>query len=124
MYRPSEDSHSNFYKINSRNSSTRNKYKWYCIVCEEPRNNAYCFISNNDCVKLIRKKSVSKTKRERIFNRDSNECLNCKSNRNLTLDHIRPITKGGDYNDNNLQTLCSRCNGKKGNKIIDYRSAC
>jgi hypothetical protein len=33
------------------------------------------------------------------------------------MDHILPISRGGDSSDENLQVLCSACNTKKGNKI-------
>jgi len=35
----------------------------------------------------------------------------------LTFDHITPKSKGGSNNPSNLQTMCERCNVKKGNKI-------
>lgn len=34
------------------------------------------------------------------------------------LDHIYPLSKGGDNRDSNLQLLCPRCNLKKSNKIM------
>ena len=46
------------------------------------------------------------------------KCVCCGSNKNLTFDHIIPISKGGDDLSNNGQVLCVRCNGKKGNSII------
>ncbi len=35
---------------------------------------------------------------------------------NLVLDHKLPLAKGGDSRDENLQTLCWKCNGRKGAK--------
>lgn len=35
----------------------------------------------------------------------------------MTQDHILPKSKGGSDEDDNLITMCSYCNGKKGNKI-------
>jgi 5-methylcytosine-specific restriction endonuclease McrA len=34
----------------------------------------------------------------------------------MTKDHILPKSKGGTDDLDNLQTMCHRCNGKKGNK--------
>jgi hypothetical protein len=35
----------------------------------------------------------------------------------ITVDHIRPKSKGGEDNLDNKQPLCIFCNGKKGDKI-------
>jgi len=35
----------------------------------------------------------------------------------LEVDHILPISRGGDNNRSNLQTLCSRCNSSKGTRL-------
>lgn len=66
------------------------------------------------------------SKRYRIYERDEFKCLRCEadgttSNGPLTLDHIIPKFHGGGNEFENLQTLCERCNGQKGRKIIDYR---
>lgn len=43
-------------------------------------------------------------------------CKICKATENLTIDHIRPVSKGGSHKLKNLQTLCERCNVEKGDK--------
>ena len=40
----------------------------------------------------------------------------------LEIDHIIPLSKGGQTTENNLQTLCWKCNRNKGSKIIDYNN--
>lgn len=52
-----------------------------------------------------------------IFNRDGRKCVKCGSTKKLTLDHIIPVAKGGEDNENNIQILCKSCNSSKGDKL-------
>jgi hypothetical protein len=61
------------------------------------------------------------TKRKEIFERDGNKCVVCKSTESLTLDHLKPKSKGGGDEDSNLQTLCRRCNQLKGGHNISNK---
>ena len=60
--------------------------------------------------------------REHIKNRDNYTCCNCgnsihhEPNLLLEIDHIIPVSKGGYTVENNLQTLCWKCNREKSNK--------
>lgn len=62
--------------------------------------------------------------REKIKSRDGYTCKSCGANtaeeKNLLLeiDHIIPLSKGGITSEDNLQTLCWRCNRSKGAKLI------
>lgn len=62
--------------------------------------------------------------REKIKKRDKYKCKHCgisieqEPNLLLEIDHIVPLSKGGITSEDNLQTLCWRCNRKKGNKIL------
>jgi hypothetical protein len=62
---------------------------------------------------------LSNTIRARIFERDGKECAYCKSEESLHIDHIIPISKGGNSTDDNLQVLCRTCNVMKSNNIIN-----
>lgn len=61
--------------------------------------------------------------REFIKKRDNFTCCNCgnsvynEPNLLLEIDHIIPIAKGGCTAENNLQTLCWKCNRAKSDKI-------
>ena len=61
--------------------------------------------------------------RQRIKERDGFTCKNCgasvqkEPNLLLEIDHIIPVSKGGLTTEDNLQTLCWRCNRSKGAKI-------
>ena len=60
--------------------------------------------------------------REYIKKRDNYTCKNCKvstmdeANLLLEVDHIMPVSKGGISIEENLQTLCWKCNRSKSNK--------
>lgn len=45
-----------------------------------------------------------------------NYCEQCGCNEDLTIDHIKPRSKGGSDDPSNLRTLCRMCNSKKGNR--------
>lgn len=56
-----------------------------------------------------------------LCNRYDNKCVACDSTELLTVDHIVPLSKGGDNFISNIQPLCGRCNATKNVKTIDYR---
>lgn len=45
-------------------------------------------------------------------------CKICGSADNLTVDHMHPVSKGGQSTPENLQSLCKSCNSWKHNKIL------
>lgn len=52
--------------------------------------------------------------RWRVWERDNFTCKRCGSRKHLSVDHILAESKGGMMVLDNLQTLCGRCNSKKG----------
>ena len=82
--------------------------------------NINTFSSRKEANVFISNKKI----RNQVFSLHGKNCLNCGSNYKLSLDHIKPVCKGGKNNVDNLQPLCKNCNSKKGKKIIDYRKAC
>jgi len=52
-----------------------------------------------------------------ILERDAYRCKQCGSYKNLHVDHIIPLSRGGTNDDTNLQTLCGLCNLRKSNKV-------
>ena len=65
----------------------------------------------------VERAKVSNKMRFAVFARDHERCVKCGSRHNLEVDHIYPISKGGKTEMRNLQTLCHRCNVKKGNSM-------
>ena len=49
-----------------------------------------------------------------------NGCDNDYLEKDLTLDHIDPVSKGGTNDLSNLQLLCHNCNSIKGNRSMGY----
>lgn len=79
---------------------------------------------------IKRKKSIAGQRalmtaklRDEIKERDNYTCCSCNNsiynepNLLLEIDHIIPLSKGGLTEKSNLQTLCWKCNRKKGSKI-------
>jgi 5-methylcytosine-specific restriction endonuclease McrA len=51
----------------------------------------------------------------------SQPCLFCNSKENQSIDHVIPLSRGGNHSIGNLITLCRSCNSRKGNKfMVEY----
>lgn len=76
---------------------------------------------------MAKRKNLSKSVRFEVFKRDSFKCQYCgKSAPDVVLevDHIIPVSKGGDNDISNLITACFDCNrGKIDKKLTDKQSA-
>lgn len=59
-----------------------------------------------------RRKNIPKKTRDKVLS--SGECKKCGSKENLQVDHIIPVSKGGNDEMDNLQPLCADCNREKG----------
>jgi len=59
--------------------------------------------------------------RLKVFERDAYKCHYCQKQLtrfSATLDHIQPVSKGGDNSYENLITACLHCNSERGNKPV------
>ncbi|KAF8059165.1 PGM2 [Scenedesmus sp. PABB004] len=56
--------------------------------------------------------------RKNVMLRDHHRCQYCGSDRELTLDHVVPVCRGGANSWTNLVTACMACNQRKGNKSL------
>lgn len=72
------------------------------------------------------RKSISKTIRFEVFKRDQFSCQYCGAKAPevvLHLDHIHPVAEGGGNEIMNLLTACASCNGGKGARLLDDKTA-
>lgn len=59
-----------------------------------------------------RSRSMTKSTRSEVIQRDGNKCLRCESPDNLEVHHIVPVSQGGTDELENLATLCASCHKK------------
>jgi hypothetical protein len=67
----------------------------------------------------VRDQYVPPLNNRTLFKRDANLCLYCAlrfPTRDLTRDHITPLSQGGRDTWNNVATACKRCNNHKGGR--------
>jgi len=63
--------------------------------------------------------------RQVLLYRRGGECVECGCtplDKDIHLDHIKPLAQGGEaFNENNIQILCRECHGKKTIKETIHR---
>jgi hypothetical protein len=65
----------------------------------------------------LTRRAIDPDLRSAVYERDGFACLHCGTTDSLSLDHIHPYSKGGEDSYDNLQTLCRRCNSRKGARV-------
>lgn len=63
------------------------------------------------------RKAIPERVRTAIYERDEYSCIACGATENLSLDHIYPHSRGGSDEPENLQTMCRKCNSRKGASV-------
>jgi hypothetical protein len=76
---------------------------------------------------LSNRQPLSQAKRREIVARDGHTCAYCRRVfgwEELEVDHIVPVARGGNNDDDNLTTACKPCNISKGSKLLsEWRAA-
>ncbi|XP_075520087.1 uncharacterized protein LOC142553600 isoform X1 [Primulina tabacum] len=71
-------------------------------------------------LQVVKRRKVRRClSRKNILSRDNFACQYCDSAENLTIDHVLPIARGGEWTWENLVTACAKCNSKKGQKTLE-----
>lgn len=73
------------------------------------------YAERRDRTRHSSRRVLTRKMKQRVLERDGYTCQGCGTMRGpFHVDHIRPYSKGGWQNDQNLQTLCVPCNSRKG----------
>ena len=67
-------------------------------------------------VRVPYRREVPLTRRA-VLERDAHSCVYC-GHRADTIDHVRPRSRGGEHVWANVVAACSRCNHKKGDRLL------
>jgi hypothetical protein len=74
-----------------------------------------------------RRETIPNSLRTAVYERDKHRCRYCgRTDRKLCLDHVYPVSRGGETSFENLVTACVPCNAGKCNKVgiwprpVDY----
>ena len=65
----------------------------------------------------IQSRHISQDVKNAVWQRDGGRCRQCSAETYLEFDHEIPFSKGGASTLNNVQLLCRKCNGEKGDRI-------
>jgi len=68
---------------------------------------------------LRRKGAASPGDVAKIMGRANGRCVYCGKESKLSLDHVIPLTRGGDHKKRNLIPACKSCNSKKCNRPVE-----
>lgn len=66
---------------------------------------------------LARRPSIPPSLRKAVYERDEYTCQDCGTHDALSLDHIIPFSLDGEDTLENLRTLCTPCNSRRGNRV-------
>lgn len=83
---------------------------------------------SDQTINKMKRKGIAPKVRWKVMQRDNFKCVKCGRGVNdvdcLQVDHILPVTKNGNNDEDNLQTLCWSCNVGKFNreesKLTDF----
>ena len=89
------------------------------------KNKQYVLVynSNERAKKIGLSEMMSQSEWKFVVELADYKCLSCELSEYLSLDHVVPLSKGGENNILNVQPLCLRCHMKKGVRVVDFRNS-
>ena len=109
-----------YYKSSKRCIFSLTQIKDIIFKLNQKRGNYYLKNDIWQSICRVERGKVTNKMRFEVYKRDHNRCRKCGSTKNLEVDHIIPISKGGKSTFDNLQTLCHRCNLEKCSNMEYY----
>jgi excisionase family DNA binding protein len=101
-------------------NNARYRERWHKDPAFRRRKNAQKAMFNHGRRSQEKRGDLTPEQWQAICNHYGNRCL-CCGKPEVTLDHIRPLSRGGKHTASNAQPLCVSCNSRKMTKTIDYR---
>jgi 5-methylcytosine-specific restriction endonuclease McrA len=105
------------YNSSDKRAETNKKY----LASDKGKRNIKKYVAKRMALRHSAEGSYTQDEWEALCVRYDYKCLSCRKKKPLTVDHIKPLSKGGTNYIDNIQPLCKPCNSSKGNKTIDYR---
>lgn len=117
------------WRINNKSRSDQNRREWRrknpdraAMLAKRWRMNnpkkQRIIMFNRNCITRGLRHIVKHGAIERLFMLQNGKCTYCKTSVSevFDIDHITPVSRGGDNNEHNLQLLCPSCNRSKRDK--------
>ena len=79
------------------------------------------FVTGFIAAKISIDLSTKRPTKKALWHRDCGKCQYCQkivTVSNATIDHVIPKSRGGQHTWENLVIACSKCNGKKANRLL------
>lgn len=96
--------------------------EYYDQTVNSPRGSFYipAVLRVPHLLQVVKRRRIKNTlSRKNILYRDNYTCQYCSSRENLTIDHVLPAARGGQWKWENLVAACAKCNSKKGQKTVE-----
>lgn len=103
------------YHIVNRGKISKNKQAYYASNPDKIRN-----LNHKRRARLLGVESGPKPTRDEMLKAQSGQCPDCGTTDGpWHVDHIMPISKGGNDTADNVRVICATCNRRKNNKHPD-----